>query len=228
MSWKDMRWWNSGEKQVIDQNLKDIGAFYPGKQLMYRALRELAPSKVKVAIIGQDPYPAWYATGLAFDVPESLRPLPLSLQNIFKEYCSDLTLSPPSHGSLEAWVKQGVLLWNTLPSCTSPLSHDWVEYQDLNRQVINQIEEEANNPVFVLVGAVARRNRMFIQTDRVIEVSHPSPRGAYKRVNPFIGSRLFTRTNELLVAGGNSAVDWRIPNAEDTETLTTDEVFTPE
>src|SRR6266550_3114826 len=129
--WK-LDYWNSGEWQVCNERLKDMEKssikFNPPRSELFRALRMLHDGDVQVAIIGQDPYPdSRFATGIAFSIPSTIQEgdFPQTLRTIFKEYTSDLGYSLPSHGNLERWVEQGVLLWNAIPTCRAgqSLSH---------------------------------------------------------------------------------------------------------
>jgi uracil-DNA glycosylase len=132
---------------------------------------------------------------------------------IFKEYTSDLHYPSPSKGDLMPWCKQGVLLWNVIPSCTrgKSLSHRWGEWEYLTKEILERLSERS--VVFVALGAVAREHLRYVKRDEcpVVEASHPSPRGnKYGRI-PFLGSRIFTTTNAHLCDIGEQPVDWRLP-----------------
>lgn len=214
--WSLMPFWQSKDWSALKGCLK-LPHFNPGEGL-FRPLRYLAPHEISVFIGGQDPYPdPHYATGTAFDIPPNSYPFPSSLQNIFKEYCSDLGHPYPTSGSLEPWLKQGVFLWNVIPTCKpwTSMSHDWASWEPLNEQMIDLIYK-ANEPyggiVWVFLGSVARRYVGILPDDAVVlEYSHPSPRGAYSGRNPFMGSRLFSTINDKLIEIGRKPIDWKLP-----------------
>src|SRR6266540_2138586 len=133
-TWLDLKFWNSGEfeltRERIDDDIRAGLGVNPSRRNMFKALSLTPLGETKVVILGQDPYPAaGYATGLAFSVPRELDPgdFPPTLRAIFAEYSRDLGYPSPSHGDLVPWSTQGVLLWNTIPSCRTgkSLSHDW-------------------------------------------------------------------------------------------------------
>jgi uracil-DNA glycosylase len=211
--WEDMKWWNSGECQVIEERLDALdhsGLVYcPQRQSLCRAL-ELTPiERCTVAIIGQDPYPETkYATGIAFSIPSGFRKYPPTLNIIYQELLNDLKVSRKS-GSLEAWCKQGVLLWNAIPSCLAgkSLSHDWDEYRYLTQEVIQTLAEKGI--VFAFLGGRARAYAPLVgEGNVVIETGHPSPRGNLSSRTPFSGSRLFSRINAGLVELGYEPISW--------------------
>lgn len=216
--WK-LNFWQSGEWQVCNENLKALekaGITYnPGRRYLFEALRRTPPGDVRVAILGQDPYPdERYATGLAFSIPGHFdnTQFPPTLQTIFREYTRDLGLSFPSHGDLSQWAAQGVLLWNAIPTCRNgrSLSHDWDEYTWLTREVVSRLSEKG--VVFCFLGAVARKYLEYVDLTKneVIITSHPSPRGSRFSKTPFEGSRLFSTINDKLNAQGLEPIDWRL------------------
>ncbi|MBP5982330.1 MAG: uracil-DNA glycosylase [Fluviicola sp.] len=185
-------------------------AIFPPKNEIFRAL-ELCPfDQVKVVILGQDPYPTkGHAHGLCFSCDASVYPLPKSLQNIFKELASDLTCSPPSSGDLSHWAEQGVLLLNNCLSVQEghPLSHankGWEEFTDTLIQVIN---EQLSDVVFVLWGKPAQQKAQNVDNKKhaVLIAPHPSPLSAYRG---FFGSKPFSTVNSLLEKSGNSPINW--------------------
>jgi uracil-DNA glycosylase len=216
--WSDMKWWNSGERQVVEEKIDDLKAkgvvCNPEKRLLYRALSATPEREVRVAIIGQDPYPQpEYATGVAFSIPKGIEPFPHTLKIIFQEYCSDLHYKPPSDGDLSAWTRQGVLLWNAIPSCQSghPLSNDWDEWRYLTEEIVDRLNERGG-VVFVFLGVVAARcsDKIDLKRNRVIRTSHPSPRGIRASKTPFTGSRLFSTINGKLRELDKEPIDWRL------------------
>lgn len=221
MIWDDLDFWRSGEWQVIQERLDEFEAsntgINPKREDLFKAL-DLAPfDKVGVAIFGQDPYPnPSHATGLAFSVPRSVKELPPTLKNIFKELQADLHGEAPPNGDLTKWAKQGVLLWNVIPSCGSwaSMSHEWTEWTYLTKEIVQKLSDPAlEQPrVLVFMGAKAREYVQYANTDiaDILETSHPSPRGALAGHRPFIGSRLFSTINSKLVGMGRTAVEWTL------------------
>ena len=138
--WPELKWWNCGERQVVEEKIDDLKTkgvvCNPTKSLLYKALSETKERDVRVCIMGQDPYPnSLHATGVAFSVPAALsqRDWPQTLRILLSEYQADLHYETPSHGDLSAWTRNGVLLWNAIPSCQSGhhLSNDWDEWEFL-------------------------------------------------------------------------------------------------
>lgn len=219
-------YWKSGEYQVAREKLDaDQSSYFtinPPRTRMFDALALCPEAKVRVAIIGQDPYPdSRFATGLAFSIPEEYGPedFPPTLRCIFDEYQSDLGYSRPNNGNLSKWAENGVLLWNAIPSCRagSSLSHDWAgrEWDYLTREIVRRLSARAC--VFAFLGSVARRFVQDVDTSSgavVIETSHPSPRGSLNSRNPFRGSRLFSTINDKLVSVGMEPIDWRLDGVE--------------
>lgn len=183
--------------------------FPPGSQI-FRAFDLTPLDKVKVVILGQDPYHGpGQAMGLSFSVPRNV-PAPPSLKNIFKEIESDTGLSMSGSPDLEPWARQGVLLLNAILTvrCGEAASHSRVGWQEFTDAVIRTISERCEGVVFLLWGNFARTKRELIDESRhyVLEAAHPSPlaRGA------FFGCRHFSKTNDLLVKQGKTAIDWQL------------------
>lgn len=219
--WK-LHYWQTGEWQVCNERLKDLekaGTVYnPSRANLFRSLSSLPPEQVKVCILGQDPYPDHrMATGYAFSIPRSFsrEQFPPTLNQIFKEYSSDLGLPRPDCGDLQPWADQGVLLWNCIPVCRAgaSLSCDWDEWQYLSREIVQRLS--TRGIVFALLGSVARRYQMDIspENNQVILTSHPSPRGSRNSKTPFEGSRLFSTINAKLNSQGLDTIDWRLDDA---------------
>ncbi len=217
-SWEDLRFFNSGEWQVVEERLDDLRvaglSCCPAREDLFNAL-DLCPfSKCKVMVMGQDPYPqSEHAMGIAFSVPRLVKVLPPSLRIILDEYVHDLHYDPPMNGDLTDWAKQGVLLWNSIPSCTAgqSLSHDWPEWKCLTEEIIRELSSKGI--VFALVGGHARKYAKSLKdlpNCRVLEVDHPSPLAMRTGKKPFTGSRLFTSINDLLNQIGLEPVDWRL------------------
>ncbi len=182
---------------------------YPASKNVFRAF-DLCPfKKVKVVILGQDPYHGvGQAIGLSFAVNEGIR-LPPSLQNIFKEIESDISIKPSSSGDLSRWAKQGVLLLNaTLTvSAQSPGSHQGKGWENFTDAIIEKLSKTRQNLVFILWGNYAKNKGVLIDRSKhlVIESPHPSPFSAY---NGFFGSKPFSKTNQYLKDMGLKKIDW--------------------
>ncbi|WP_328540075.1 uracil-DNA glycosylase [Streptomyces sp. NBC_00344] len=166
---------------------------------------------VRVLIVGQDPYPTpGHAVGLSFSVAPDVRPVPGSLENIFREMHSDLGLPRPSSGDLTPWAGQGVLLLNraltTAPR--KPAAHRGKGWEEVTEQAIRALAARGTPLVSVLWGRDARNLRPLLGDLPAVESAHPSPMSADRG---FFGSRPFSRTNELLVRQGAQPVDWRLP-----------------
>lgn len=144
-------------------------------------------------------------------------PFPPTLQTILREYSEDTGYPLPLSGDLSAWGRQGVLLWNAIPSCRTgqSLSHDWDEYSFLTKEIITKLSNKGG-VVFAFLGSVARRFTDCVDTTKnaVVQTSHPSPRGNFNSKTPFTGSRLFTMINNKLADLGQSPIDWRLDDAE--------------
>jgi len=225
-TWEDLKFWSSGEWQVVDEKLDDILAagktFNPTKENLFNALDECSFADCKVLMLGQDPYPkAEHACGLAFAVPKLVKVLPPTLSNIFDEYESDLGYSRPMNGDLTDWAHRGVLLWNAVPSCLSghSLSHNWPEWKALTQELISELR--GKGIVFVFIGSRVRAFATMVHgfdNCRVIEVGHPSPlamvglRNAKNppKTPPFKGSRIFSRINAALNELDYTPIDWRL------------------
>lgn len=183
---------------------------YPPPKHIFRAF-ELCPfDKVKVVILGQDPYHGpGQANGLCFAVAEGM-PLPPSLQNIFKEIESDLGRELRNRsGDLERWAKQGVLLLNATLTvrARNAGSHQGKGWEEFTDAVIRTLSDRKEHLVFILWGNYARAKGAHIDRTKhlVIESAHPSP---FSAANGFFGSKPFSRTNEYLLAHGKSPIDW--------------------
>jgi uracil-DNA glycosylase len=185
------------------------GPVYPPPKQVFNAF-ELCPfDKVKVVILGQDPYHGkGQAHGLCFSVPEGIRQPP-SLQNIYKEIRDDLGKEIPESGNLERWAHQGVLLLNAtltvLPSQAG--SHQGLGWERFTDAVIKVISERKEHAVFLLWGRYAQEKGSHIDESKhlVLKAAHPSPFSAY---NGFFGCKHFSKTNEYLKEHGVGQIDW--------------------
>lgn len=185
---------------------------YPNMYNIFNALKYTSYSDVKAVILGQDPYhQPGQAQGLCFSVQKGT-PQPPSLQNIFKELKSDLSIDPPHHGELISWAQHGVLLMNTVLTVREgqPNSHKGKGWEIFTDRVIQLLNEREKPMVFILWGGNARSKKSLITNPAhlILESPHPSPLSAY---NGFFGNRHFSRTNEFLVSKGIEPIDWRIP-----------------
>ena len=172
---------------------------YPPEELVFNAFHLTPPDKVRVVLLGQDPYHgAGQAEGLAFSVPENIPPPP-SLVNIFKEYARDLGRPCPPSGTLRAWAAGGVLLLNSILTVdeSSPGSHKSFGWEKFTDAVITALSAKKNGVVFLLWGAYAQKKSRLISSGRhtVICGVHPSPLSAYRG---FAGSAPFSRTEAAL------------------------------
>ena len=180
-----------------------------GKQLF--AAFDLCPfDDVKVVILGQDPYPTpGNAHGLCFSVPEDVRPLAKSLQNIFKEIQSDLAIPIPENGNLERWAKQGVFLLNTVLTVTAfqPNSHKSYGWETFTDAVIQKLSEQKEGIVFLLWGAQAQKKVHLIDAKKhhILKAPHPSPLSAHRG---FFGCKHFSKTNDLLILQNKEPINW--------------------
>ena len=185
---------------------------FPPADEVFAALHQTPYASVKVVILGQDPYHGpGQAHGLCFSVRRGV-PVPPSLRNIYTELHDDLGITPPRHGNLDAWTRQGVLLLNTSLTVRAhqAASHHGRGWERFTDQVIRAVDAKPERVVFILWGAAARKKRALVDTSRhvVLESAHPSPLSAH---NGFFGSKPFSRTNAALVAAGLDPIDWSLP-----------------
>lgn len=189
-----------------------------GKQIFpkggewFRAMDLTPLDKVRVVILGQDPYHGpGQAHGLCFSVKPGVRPPP-SLVNIYKELQSDLGIERPRHGFLEHWANQGVLLLNSvltveMAKAASHQGKGWERFTDAVIRLVNAKEEPV---VFLLWGAYAQKKAAFVDTSKhlVLKAAHPSPLSAH---NGFLGCRHFSKCNAFLESKGLAPIDWALP-----------------
>ncbi len=183
---------------------------YPPPKFVFRAF-ELCPfDQVSVVILGQDPYHGTgQAHGLCFSVPEKLA-MPPSLKNIYKEIVSDLGGgSIPTHGNLENWAKQGVLLLNATLTvrASSPASHQGHGWETFTDKVIQTLSDRHEHLVFLLWGRYAREKKNLIDPTKhlILEAAHPSP---FSASDGFFGSRHFSQTNDYLKSHDKNPIKW--------------------
>ncbi|GAA1492412.1 uracil-DNA glycosylase [Curtobacterium herbarum] len=167
--------------------------------------------RVKVLVVGQDPYPTpGHPIGLSFAVDPHVRPVPRSLQNVYRELHDDLGVTPPPHGDLRAWSDQGVLLLNRVLTVGvgEPASHRGKGWERVTERAVEALVARGLPLVAVLWGAQAASVRPLLGDTPVVASAHPSPLSASRG---FFGSRPFSAVNDLLVAQGADPVDWTLP-----------------
>jgi uracil-DNA glycosylase len=182
---------------------------FPPAKLIFNAF-DLCPfDKVKVVIIGQDPYHGLgQAHGLSFSVNDDI-PLPPSLKNIYQEIRSDLGIQPLSHGNLERWAKQGVLLLNATLTVQADLagSHQKKGWETFTDSAIKAVANEKEHVVFLLWGNYAQQKAQYIDNTKhlVLTAVHPSPLSAHRG---FFGCKHFSQTNQYLTEHGLEPINW--------------------
>ncbi len=199
------------QRFLQEERLQGIEIYPPQDQLF--AAFSVPFHEVKVVIVGQDPYHGMgQAHGLAFSVPQGIA-IPPSLQNIFKEIQSDLSIPPPSHGCLTSWAQQGVLLLNaTLTVRASlPKSHDRRGWELLTDRVLEWLFQRTDPIVFVLWGKSALAKCKILPMEAthhlLLTAAHPSPFSAH---HGFFGCRHFSQINAFLKQHGKTAIDWSL------------------
>jgi len=184
---------------------------YPKGPYIFNAFKQTPFDKVKVIILGQDPYHnPQQAMGLSFSVPNGVKPPP-SLVNIFKELNKDIGMPIPANGDLSHWAKQGVLLLNAVLTvrANEPASHAKIGWMDFTNDVIHLLSEEKKGLVFILWGNFAQQKIKLINPSKhkILKAAHPSPFSAY---NGFFGCKHFSATNEYLVQQNSNPIDWAV------------------
>jgi uracil-DNA glycosylase len=183
---------------------------YPPGSLIFNAFNITPFDKVKVVILGQDPYHnPGEAMGLSFSVPKGVR-VPPSLRNIYKELQSDLGMAPPNHGDLTAWAAQGVFLLNAMLTVEHKTAgaHQKIGWQDFTDAVIRKLSEKREGLVFMLWGGFARKKKTLIDADKhlILEAAHPSPLAG----GAFFGSAHFSKANTYLEQQGKAPINWQL------------------
>jgi len=214
-SWKERL---AGEfKQPYFSDLRDFvrqayekHTVYPPPARIFHALDVCPFERVKVVILGQDPYHGrGQANGMSFSVNEGVN-LPPSLQNIFKEIESDLGIKVTRDGDLDRWAKQGVLLLNATLTVEAgkPGSHQRHGWEQFTDAIVKKLSDEREHLVFLLWGAYAQHKGAIIDRKKhlVLTAAHPSP---YSAANGFFGCRHFSQANTYLETHGQSPIDWR-------------------
>jgi uracil-DNA glycosylase len=183
--------------------------YLPSGENVLRAFR--APlADVRVLIVGQDPYPTpGHPIGLSFAVERHVRPIPRSLQNIYRELRDDLGIAPPPHGDLSAWSRNGVMLLNRVLTVRpgAPASHRGAGWEPITEHAIRSLVARGRPFVSILWGRDASTLKPMLDGNPAIESPHPSPLSASRG---FFGSRPFSRSNALLERLGEKPVDWSL------------------
>ena len=204
-------YWSALSKRVDEAY--DAGEVFPPRSKLFSAFELTPPERVRVVILGQDPYhEPGQAMGLAFSVPQGER-LPPSLRNIFTELHTDLGLPQPSGGDLTPWAERGVLLLNTVltvgrGAANSHAAWGWQRFTDAVLAAMAALPQPV---AFVLWGSQAQKKRPLLQSAAprlVLCAPHPSPLSSYRG---FFGSRPFLQINAFLQENGEQPVDWRLP-----------------
>ncbi len=184
---------------------------YPGGNDIFNAFDKTPFDKVKVVILGQDPYHGPnQAHGLCFSVQDGIKPPP-SLVNIYKEMKTDLGLEPPTGGNLSKWAEHGVLLLNAILTVRAhePASHSKIGWETFTDAVIRKISDQKKDVVFLLWGRFAQDKQILVDATKhhILKAAHPSPFSADKG---FFGCKHFSKANEILSKAGIEPVDWRL------------------
>ncbi len=195
-----------------DEKLKGKVIYPPGVQI-FEAFNRTPFDTVKVVILGQDPYHGpGQAHGLAFSVQKKVK-IPPSLINIYKELETDLAIQSPPHGNLTTWAERGVLLLNNVLTVQDGLagSHHTKGWETFTNKVIEVLNNEKENLVFILWGSPAQKKAAMVNPEKhfVIKSVHPSPLSSYRG---FFGSKPFSKTNAYLKKMGIQEIDWQIQN----------------
>jgi uracil-DNA glycosylase len=194
----------------VKKEMAEGKTLYPPGPLIFNAFAQTPIDKVKVVILGQDPYHnANQAMGLSFSVPKDVR-TPPSLVNIYKEINADLGFPIATHGDLTNWAQQGVFLLNAILTVEggNAGSHQKSGWQIFTDAVIKRLSEEREHVVFMLWGNFAKQKAALIDKSKhlILESAHPSPLAG----NAFSGCRHFSKANEYLIQNGIDPIDWRV------------------
>lgn len=197
--------------ELLKEEKRAGKTIYPAGPQIFSAFDITPFDKVKVVILGQDPYHnPNQAHGLAFSVQKGVQPPP-SLVNIYKEINQDLGGCIPAHGNLEKWAQQGVLLLNAALTVIAhtPMSHSKIGWHEFTNDVIKVVSDKKDHVVFLLWGAFAKSKQELIDTRKhlILTAAHPSPLSAH---NGFFGCRHFSKANQWLVEHGIEPIDWSI------------------
>jgi uracil-DNA glycosylase len=183
---------------------------WPKGPAIFNAFTQCPFDKLKVVILGQDPYPTpGHAHGLCFSVQPHVRPFPKSLINIFKEIQTDIGSPYPENGNLERWTEQGVFLLNAVLTVKAgeSNSHQVFGWERFTDEVIRQISEHKTGVVFLLWGSQAQKKAALIDSSKhfILSTVHPSPLSAHRG---FFGCKHFSKTNEILISQNKTPINW--------------------
>ena len=197
------------ELQSFIENEYITKIIYPAQENIFRAFNLLPLYKVKVVIIGQDPYHGkGQGNGLAFSVYENIK-IPPSLKNIYKELVDDMDCPIPRNGNLSSWAKQGVLMINSVLTVEEAKanSHKGKGWEIFTDRVIEKLSLDFENIVFILWGGPSQKKEVLIDLQKhlVLKASHPSPLSSYRG---FFGSQPFSKTNEYLIKHKKEKIEW--------------------
>lgn len=217
------RWDEILKSEFESEYYKNIRAFlkqeysnhiiYPDMNDIFNSLKYADYDKIKVVIIGQDPYhEEGQAHGLSFSVKPGIA-IPPSLQNIYKELQSDLGCYIPNNGYLEKWAKQGVLLLNNVLTVRAHQanSHKTCGWETFTDSIIKALNEREKPVIFLIWGSCAKQKETYITNKNhyILKAPHPSPLSAYRG---FFGCKHFSKANEILIANNEEPIDWQINN----------------
>jgi uracil-DNA glycosylase len=202
-------------KRFLETERSNGQIIYPPGPSIFSAFDKTPIDKVKVVILGQDPYHGiGQAHGLSFSVPPD-QAIPRSLSNIFKELKNDLNINIPQTGNLEKWASQGVLLLNATLTvrANQPGSHQNKGWENFTDSVIREISARLTGIVFILWGKFAQAKEILIDTSKhfILKAPHPSPFSADRG---FFGCKHFSRTNEILIREGKTPIDWSLDDTK--------------
>ncbi len=199
-----------GIKDFLKKEIENWKKIYPNPKNLFNALNHTPLDRVKVVIIGQDPYHwYWQAHGLSFSVQDWVPPPP-SLKNIYKEIEGSLWIKKDfKNWNLIPWAKSWVLLLNSILSveANKPASHSNIWWENFTDKIIKIVNDKKQSVVFLLWWAFAQKKKMFIDTNKhyVLETTHPSPFSAHRW---FLGSKCFSKTNEILESLWEDKINW--------------------
>jgi uracil-DNA glycosylase len=199
-------------REFLKSEIQANKVIYPPSSLIFNAMNTTPLNQVKAVILGQDPYHGPdQAHGLSFSVQKGLA-LPPSLRNIFHELNSDLAIPVSKHGDLTQWAQEGVLLLNSVLTVEAgqPTSHQKQGWEDFTDAVIDVLNEQRENIVFILWGAYAQRKGQRIDQNKhlVLKAAHPSPLAANR--GGFFGCKAFSKTNNYLKQNGIEPINWQL------------------
>jgi uracil-DNA glycosylase len=197
----------------LEKELADGQTILPSRKDIFSALVSTSYDEVRVLLVGQDPYPTpGHAHGLCFSVQPAVRPLPLSLRNVYRELHEDVGCQIPNNGYLEPWARQGILMLNTVLTVLAHKanSHQGRGWERFTDRIIELVAAKQTRVVFVLWGREAEKKQRLITQPHhtVVACAHPSPLSVRK----FFGCRCFSHINRDLAVAGMAPIDWQIPD----------------